>query len=69
MFLTKYDLKHSLKVLELYEEDLSADKRTEIANEFAREVFNDFDVLEMIEQEEIVEMILSDIDSQSFGIN
>jgi hypothetical protein len=58
-----------LKVLELYEEDLSADKRTEIANEFAREVFNDFDVLEMIEQEEIVEMILSDIDSQSFGIN
>ena len=69
MFLTKYDLQHSIKVLELYEENLSPDKRVEVANEFAREIFSGFDELEMVEQEEIVEMILEDIDSESFGIN
>lgn len=71
MFLTKNDLEDSLMIIEVYGEDVDGDEDLimTVANNFARELFQEFDELDEDEKNDIIEMIIEDMPSELYSIN
>jgi hypothetical protein len=69
MFLTKEDLDYSLKVAEIFEAPFTQEVKLSVAKDFARELFEEFDVMQEDDRQEIIDMIIDDMSVDFFIIN
>jgi hypothetical protein len=61
MFLAKKDFMYSIRVIEICEGLGFEEIKITIANDLAKELFEDFDAMEKDEKEDVIDMIIDDM--------
>lgn len=70
MFLTKEDFQDSIAIMETYENiNSESDIKPALVEEYAREVFEDFEMMLDDDKEQVKKMIFDDISINLYNIN
>ncbi len=70
MFLTREDFHYSLDLIEAFESVSGIDDiKSDLAANYARNVFDDFDKMSGDDQEKVIEMILEDMSENYYNIS
>lgn len=70
MFLTKEDFQDSIAMMDTYENiNSESDIKPSLVEEYAREVFEDFEMMMDDDKEQVKKMIFDDISNNLYNIN
>ncbi len=69
MFLVKQDFDYSIRIIKLYDGPLTEEVKIAVAEDFARELFEEFDIMKKNDREEIIGMIIDDMPIDLYPIN
>lgn len=69
MFLTKEDLDEALRMAEIYGGNDSTENKIKLAEEFAREIFTEYDELDKEQRQDAIDMILDDMSMDIYNLN